>query len=132
MIGSISHNRTHVGVALTGSSSYKSIGFDLEKHASVTSSMFQYVLVPEELTSLEDFGIDPTFFFSSKEAVFKAVFPIHNEYFNFTDVQIKKIDSGFNARSCRQHLPFAKTIEQGAGISMTNENYMANLFLIPN
>ena len=131
MIGSISHNRTYVGIAITGSSCYKSIGFDLEKHASVTPSMFKQILVTEELTDLEDRGLDPTFFFSSKEAVFKAVFPIHNEYFNFTDVLIKKTDSGYYARSCNQSLSFAQTIEQGSGIAKACENYMANLFLIP-
>ena len=130
--GSISHNQTYVGIAMAKSSDYQSIGFDLENHHSVTDAMRKHVLTPDELDTILDKALDPTFYFSSKEAVFKAVFPIHREFFSFTDVHIRAQGARFTARSCNKRLNFAPTIERGLGKTRLCENYLANLFLIPN
>ena len=87
-IGSLSHTRSHVGVVVAKSSSFQSIGFDIENLRSIETSLYPHLLRKEEIAEVQREDIDPSVYFSGKEAAFKAVFQVHEEYFEFTDLRL--------------------------------------------
>lgn len=94
--GSISHS-SDTAVAIVG---YKHLnemmGIDIEDMVSVcvAAEIGQRVHSPAELQLLRPAGLTSatatTLLFSAKESLFKGLFPIHNEYFDFHDVKLKR------------------------------------------
>src|SRR5215207_2502716 len=91
-VGSISHSGglcvAHVG----RSENLASIGIDIELVGALEAELVRQVCSPEEQTTLEHdqaSDIDPgTLYFSAKEAVYKAYFPVTRSFLEYTDVWV--------------------------------------------
>lgn len=82
IVGSISHKKNLCGVLIGSEEVYKSVGFDIEITERLSSDIWLTFSTFDEIKQAEKLGIDNSLFanmlFSSKEAVFKCLFPIHN------------------------------------------------------
>ncbi|WP_409241674.1 4'-phosphopantetheinyl transferase [Bradyrhizobium sp. CB1015] len=92
-VGSISHSGglcvAHVG----RSGNLASIGIDIELVGALEPDLVRHVCSPEEWAALERnriSDIDPgTLYFSGKEAVYKAYFPVTRAFLDYTDVWLQ-------------------------------------------
>ena len=90
--GSISHKDGHISASV---GEVLSIGIDLER-SIIPVPVISRVLSPEELESLAGFGSEATrggVGFASKEAIFKAVFPLTGKRFWFEDATLSHVSS---------------------------------------
>lgn len=87
-VGSISHAPGLVGAVVGPSATYRSIGFDLERHSRSTSpKLSQRISAPTELT----LGLTPLEIFSIKEACYKAIRPLSKRTFAFKEIGLQRI-----------------------------------------
>lgn len=89
--GSISHTRSHVGVAIANSRGISGIGIDLEPVGSVTEDLYARLFTNSELHTIHDSG-DPgiaTLMFCCKEAVYKAAFPKTRVFLDFHQLEVR-------------------------------------------
>ncbi len=90
--GSITHNEKFVVAEL--SADVKSLGIDLATLGSVQKHLQQNICNNSDVTQVS--GIDQdhllTFIFSFKESLFKAVYPIVKEFFDFQAASVTKIN----------------------------------------
>ena len=131
VVGSISHSKRFVGVAVSVSDTIHSLGLDIELRYSVEPSLYPSILLPQEQEELETRAIDPTVYFSCKEALFKAVFPIHKEYFDFVDVELAISTERFAVRSLNPDLSSNPTISLARGFHHRHLDHMISLCVIP-
>lgn len=129
VVAAISHTDSHVAVALALSSRIKGIGLDIEIIHAVDERMEDSILNPAEREEVHALQKDPTDYFSAKEALFKACFPLHNEYFDMLDVVIEFDRNRFNC------LPQAKLnadldIRGGSGFFTYSNNHVISLFRV--
>lgn len=130
-IGSLSHTRSHVGVVVAKSSSFQSIGFDIENLRSIETSLYPHLLRKEEIAEVQREDIDPTVYFSGKEAAFKAVFQVHEEYFEFTDLRLLLQADTFQAFCAKESLLSSQPINLGRGLLRRHQGHIVSLFLVP-
>ncbi|MCH1985170.1 4'-phosphopantetheinyl transferase family protein [Achromobacter xylosoxidans] len=117
-VGSISHSRRLVGVAVARHSDVRAVGIDIEAIAdpSAVEAIESLCMRPEErafdagaLTRAEF----ATLLFSAKEAFYKCMQPLTQVAFDFADVSVTRIDP---ARQCLElRLLRAATAEFGPG-----------------
>ena len=93
--GSISHTRSHVGVAIASSSKILGVGIDLEPVGSVTDDLFDQLFTKGELKTIHSSSDDSiaTRIFCCKEAVYKAAFPSTRVFLNFQQLEIRLSES---------------------------------------
>lgn len=131
IVGSISHTRDLVGVALGRQRDYAGIGLDLEARNAVAQNLFHSILVDSEARGLSS-GLreeEATVIFSCKEAVFKAVNPLVGEFLDFLDVLIELRDGAFVAR-CRNSLRSAEVINGARGYFEIKGDSVRSVFVI--
>ena len=87
IVGSITHTNEYAGVAVASSEDYTGIGIDIEPKGSVEPSLINMLLTNSERTKYRN--IDPTQIFCSKEAIYKLLHPLINEFIDFQDVEIQ-------------------------------------------
>ncbi|MCE2595220.1 4'-phosphopantetheinyl transferase superfamily protein [Motilimonas cestriensis] len=98
VIGSITHSNQVAMAAVTDTSCYQYIGIDCERvmEEELANSIASTIVTNGELDLLASvavaFPIALTFAFSSKEAMFKALYPKVGYYFDFTAAEIIKVD----------------------------------------
>ncbi len=130
-IGSISHAGEIVGAAVCRKSDYQAIGLDIEKSCAVTPELFDSVLTKDDLGSIA--GVpDPslaTRVFCCKEAVFKAVNPVVNEFLDCADLCIKVNGNSFTAK-CDPSKASSQLIATGRGCLEDEAGLVRALFLI--
>ncbi len=97
LVGSISHSRARVFVALGRASLYRCLGLDIEPFGSVTPDLFDLLFVAEERSAITQ-GLAPTLLFCCKEAVYKAVYPSSGQYFDFHDLRVTVEGDHFSAQ----------------------------------
>lgn len=131
IVGSISHTKDHVGVALAKSRDYAAIGLDIEAHRSVTPDLFNAVFIESEISQLSQNSCTDaaTLIFSCKESVFKSVNPIVNEFLDFLDVRIELLDGQFQAQ-CKSEKRSAAFVARGKGYFDNSDDVVGSLFLI--
>ena len=131
IVGSISHTDDRVGVALARANNYLSLGFDIEARGAVTSELQEIVLTKGEKARIEGNSVPDfaTLVFSCKESIYKAVFPLVGEFFEFHDIEIDLTDEGFTAR-CLNDLQSKPHIEGGKGLFEIHADLVKTLFLI--
>ncbi|MES2114988.1 MAG: 4'-phosphopantetheinyl transferase superfamily protein [Pseudomonadota bacterium] len=90
VVGSITHSRTLVAVALARQSQVRAIGIDAEPvvAAADLEAIEHLCLTPQERQALDQQGQLPrhvavTAIFSAKEALYKCLFPLVQRYFDF-------------------------------------------------
>ena len=97
IMGSISHSGEKALCAITNKTDFKFLGVD---HEEIISNdiyeISEQILCSGELQRLESsdllFNEAITLAFSAKESLFKALFPIVKDYFNFSAARIESID----------------------------------------
>ncbi len=124
--GSISHTLDLVGVAVTKGK--LSPGLDLEPAGSLDQDLADEVLSAAEQQQAAALGIDPTTLFCCKEALFKAVYPMQREYFEFKEVNLEVRGIRFSARS---QLSFGNLIQSGEGRFMDIAGHRLAFFSVP-
>lgn len=90
LVGSITHSRELVGVAVGPSGRSRSIGLDFEPVGGVDSAVATRILTEVEQDRYP-FETDPgaaTVIFSAKEAVYKTTFPLTGRWLGFEDAEI--------------------------------------------
>ncbi|MCE0556898.1 MULTISPECIES: 4'-phosphopantetheinyl transferase superfamily protein [unclassified Motilimonas] len=99
IIGSIAHSKQIALAAVAEVSSYQYIGIDCEGviDKALASSIASTIVTNNELNLLTSSGVEllataVTIAFSSKEAMFKALYPKVGYYFDFSVAEIIKID----------------------------------------
>ncbi|WP_229218599.1 4'-phosphopantetheinyl transferase family protein [Rugamonas brunnea] len=95
VVGSITHSRTLVAVALARQSQVRAIGIDAEPivAAADLEAIEHLCLTPRERQTLEEQSQLPrhmavTAIFSAKEALYKCLYPLVQRYFDFQCAQI--------------------------------------------
>jgi 4'-phosphopantetheinyl transferase EntD len=131
IVGSISHTRERVGVALARRGDYAAVGLDLEFRNAVTPNLFGSILIDSELRRLSAASgeEEATLIFSCKEAIFKAVNPLSGEFLDFLDVSIELLDGTFVGH-CRDSLRSAELIGQARGYFEIKAELVQSVFLV--
>lgn len=97
IVGSISHNDFHCGVALGSSQIFLSIGLDIETIGQVKSELWPLLFVKAELASLaQEQDLDrrallATLYFSAKEAFYKYQYPLTKQWVDFHAAQVTQL-----------------------------------------
>lgn len=92
--GSISHDGDHCIVSAASKIDVYSIGVDLALAEPLNENLIKMICTKEDIRCIQSLGeskfaMDPyKLIFSIKEAVYKCLFPIVNEFFDFQDVSI--------------------------------------------
>lgn len=115
VVGSIAHTDDHVCVVIGGADDYDAVGVDLEPIDAVRAEHFDHVFVAAELQAIADGRADPTTLFCCKEAVYKAVFPLCGEVFDFLDIRIELAGDRFAADAVDRRLVSSGAIAAGEG-----------------
>ncbi len=104
LVGSITHCEGFAAAAVASASDYRTLGIDVEHDGAVPLSVASALLTPEEvdhMAALPSACRDwRTLFFSAKEAVYKALFPLTREFLDAHAVRIQVDPDGqrFEAR----------------------------------
>jgi 4'-phosphopantetheinyl transferase EntD len=129
--GSISHTHSHVGVAIVPRDACKGIGLDVEIAGSAAHLAKELILTPNELNRVQSTFLKDhvTKIFSCKEAVFKAVYPITEEAFEFGDIEIDVHEGKFRA-SMQKGGRTADLLSGGHGMLESRDDLIATIFRI--
>jgi len=86
--GSITHSRTTAAaIAAVG---YGGVGIDLEETGRVTEKLYESLFSAAEVSHLEGRNYDAaSVMFSAKEAGYKAVYPLAQQYIGFHEAQVR-------------------------------------------
>lgn len=92
-IGSISHSRKIIAVAVASSKKYHGIGIDIEQIGRIKENVFQRIATQKENDMIspisgESQQIQKTIVFSAKEAFYKFQFPLTKQYVNWKDISV--------------------------------------------
>jgi len=93
IVGSISHSDYYCGAVVGASSSYRSIGFDIEQIAAMNFSLWPIFCTHNEQRMLHKLPAlkqqeQAALIFSAKESIYKCHFQIHRFVFRFHDIEI--------------------------------------------
>jgi len=131
IVGSISHTDDNVGVALARVQDFISVGFDIEICGAVKPDLYDIILSDDEkkrinLDAEPDFA---TLVFGCKESVYKAVYPLVDEFLEFQDIQIEIADDRFSA-CCINDGRSRAYVAAGQGYFETHDDMVKTLFVI--
>lgn len=96
-VGSISHSKLYAAAIVAPKAHYLSLGLDIEDISSPRSTplekLAEKILTPAERSQLEDnLSYERLLtYFSAKEALFKAVYPLVHKLFWYHDAEMKQI-----------------------------------------
>ncbi len=98
-IGSISHSKNVIAVAVSKSRDYKTIGIDIEHIGRIKDNVLNKIATPKEKTALESLPekqshIQKALLFCAKEAFFKAQFPHTRFYPHWQDIGLDFTSDG--------------------------------------
>ena len=131
VVGSIAHTRTLAASIVGRATVHDGIGIDIEARTAVSPQVAQRVLTSAE----RDWLPAPewrTMVFSSKEAIYKAVYPLTGEFLGFGDVELDvDPDAGEFRAHCRHNLRSADRVAAGRGYWGVYRAHWVVIFLIP-
>lgn len=113
MVGSITHTATHCLAIVLPMDRFRGVGIDLEEHADLERDLWPAVLHPLERQRLELIPQchqpkSALTYFCTKEAVYKAQYPITRQLLDFQDLVVSFQAGIFEARFQRDVGAFAK------------------------
>ena len=86
--GSLAHD-DHVAVAAVGlQRDIRAVGIDIEPAVLLPPDMLELVATPRELRMIADDPLRGRLLFATKEAVYKAVYPLDRVFLEFHDVEV--------------------------------------------
>ncbi|MDO9181796.1 MAG: 4'-phosphopantetheinyl transferase superfamily protein, partial [Bacteriovorax sp.] len=94
IVGSITHNHSLVGAAVSKNTELLGVGIDFEVMDRVKCEMGRYICGPQDLKSHADLSDTEilTLIFSAKESLYKALYPSVNCFFGFNAAAVKEIN----------------------------------------
>ncbi len=109
-VGSLSHTAVRAAAAVARADAVRSIGIDLELLAGleVVRDIEAVCLHPSEIALRTDPPLSgaarATLCFSAKEALYKCLYPLVNQYFDFMDARVERIapDGALQVRLLRR------------------------------
>lgn len=136
VVGSISHCRGLCAAAVAPASNYRAIGLDLEVNTPLAPDLVSMVYSASERLERGTAGsLHPLdlMTFSAKESVFKCLYPLVGDYFDFQDVTltVDLSDQRFTATLNRQVAGKAG-VQQVSGRVRQHGNFLLTVCLIAN
>ncbi|WP_299008490.1 4'-phosphopantetheinyl transferase [uncultured Shewanella sp.] len=98
VIGSITHSNETAACGITTSKHVQALGIDLEYDINIKSceDIYKSIINPAEEALIRatalPFNQGVTLAFSAKESIYKALYPLIKQFFNFDAVEITNID----------------------------------------
>jgi len=94
VVGSITHTRGHVAVALARSDRRRGLGLDVEQAAALKPRLWDAICAPEDVEMLGGYppalrGELAKVVFSAKEAAYKAQYAVTQQYLGFAAMHIE-------------------------------------------
>ena len=136
VVGSISHTRDLCIAMLAPSDRYDGVGVDLEEMSRVSDEVWTYVATEPERDLLGAAALGrrelTTALFSTKEAVFKAVHPLSDEFLEFGHVTIAfDWSAGTFTACCGAHPKSERYARHGRGLFKVASDHVFAAFVIP-
>lgn len=102
LTGTVAHHSDHAAAAVVPSAARLALGIDLESSYPRRGDIASRICVAEELKwlnllPLEERGRTIIEIFSAKEAIYKALYPLHRKFFGFDAVTLTPATEGFDA-----------------------------------
>ncbi len=129
IVGSISHSSRRVCVALADSDKIRCLGLDTEPVNSVAEELHAMLFNTAELLAIRSGTVNSTEVFCAKEALYKAVYPEHREFFDFLDVSVEFDGRSFTARTLKP-LHSSKAVLSGYGRCQVYDNHCVAIFWV--
>lgn len=94
VVGSISHNKQWVGAAVAKADELIGLGIDFETIGRAKPEISSHIKTDRDLKNHPDLSEEEllTLIFSSKESLYKALYPIIKKFFGFQDAAVKEIN----------------------------------------
>ena len=106
IIGSISHTEQAAAAVVAKSSELLAVGLDMEESAPLTAELGAMICLPQE--NRDQDGARAKILFSIKEAIYKCLYPLINEYVDFLEMEVS-LDEQALTYTARPH---AKRLDQ--------------------
>jgi len=88
VVGSLSHDDDVAVAALALRHDFASVGIDVEPARELPADMMELVATTAELRTIGGDPLQARLLFAAKEAVYKAVHPLHRTFLEFPDIEI--------------------------------------------
>jgi len=128
--GSITHSaKVAAAMASTG---FKGVGVDIEQTGRVDEKLYRMLFTEAEQGLLGDYGFDAaTVAFSAKEAGYKAIYPIGQQFVGFQEAEIHlAADSNtFTIEYIGEHAP-NRALNEGQGYWCEHDGQVMTIFLL--
>ncbi|MER8608589.1 4'-phosphopantetheinyl transferase superfamily protein [Mesorhizobium sp. M0976] len=88
MVGSLAHHDTVAAAAIAGTKRIAALGIDIEPNEPLPENLIELIATPNEQRMYDLRLLQRRDLFVLKEAVYKAYFPLYNDFLEFQDVEI--------------------------------------------
>lgn len=94
VVGSIAHDKNYVGAAVAKKSDLIGLGIDFEEMGRTKMELSSHIRSNEDLKYHVDFSEEEllTLIFSTKESLYKALYPLVQKFFGFEDAALRSIN----------------------------------------
>lgn len=95
IVGSIAHNKKYVGAAVAKKPELLGIGIDFEEIGRAKLELSSHIRSNEDISYHPKFSDEEllTLIFSTKESLYKALYPSVQKFFGFQDAALRQIDT---------------------------------------
>ncbi|WP_263623154.1 4'-phosphopantetheinyl transferase superfamily protein (plasmid) [Rhizobium sp. T1470] len=84
----MAHHDTVAAAAIAGTKRIAALGIDIEPNEPLPENLIELIATPNEQRMYDLHLLKRRDLFVLKEAVYKAYFPLYNDYLEFQDVEI--------------------------------------------
>lgn len=94
VVGSIAHDKNYVGAAVAKKSDLIGLGIDFEEMGRTKMELSSHIRSSKDLSYHSDFSEEEllTLIFSTKESLYKALYPLVLKFFGFEDAALRSIN----------------------------------------
>ncbi|TIP78959.1 MAG: 4'-phosphopantetheinyl transferase superfamily protein, partial [Mesorhizobium sp.] len=88
VVGSLAHHDTVAAAAIAGTKRIAALGIDIEPNEPLPENLIELIATPNEQRMYDLHLLKRRDLFVLKEAVYKAYFPLYDDFLEFQDVEI--------------------------------------------
>lgn len=88
IVGSLAHHDTVAAATIAGKKRIATVGIDIEPNELLPENLIELIATPREQRMYDLRMLQRRDLFVLKEAVYKAYFPLYNDFLEFQDVEI--------------------------------------------
>ncbi|MCC8966349.1 4'-phosphopantetheinyl transferase superfamily protein [Bradyrhizobium sp. Pear76] len=88
VVGSLAHHDTVAAAAIAGTKRIAALGIDIEPNEPLPENLIELIATPSEQRMYDLHTLKRRDLFVLKEALYKAYFPLDNQFLEFQDVEI--------------------------------------------